>query len=160
MKNELVMEPVFDTIEEIDLVKNQDDLTPEQRAYWLESIERDMRNMDQPKKYVSLGQFGQELIAAVKSKICMCWQDFAVIVDYILKKGLSKLLRNSGEGLELRIFFRSQRTTFLQFATHRFFPDNIARRNEQNTNKTIKPADETEVIADVIIRESETTAMD
>ena len=72
MKNELVMEPVFDTIEEIDLVKNQDDLTPEQRAYWLESIERDMRNMDQPKKYVSLGQFGQELIAAVKSKICMC----------------------------------------------------------------------------------------
>ncbi len=38
---------------------------------WLESIERDMRNMDQPKKYVSLEQFGQELMAAVKSKICM-----------------------------------------------------------------------------------------
>ena len=41
----------------------------EQRAYWLESIERDMRNMDQPKKYVSLEQFGQELMAAVKSKV-------------------------------------------------------------------------------------------
>jgi len=77
-----------------------------------------------------------------------------------LKKGLSKLLRNSGEGLELRIFFRSQRTTFLQFATHRFFPDNIAHRNEQNSNKAIKPADETEVIADVIIRESEIATMD
>ena len=46
MKNELVKEPMIDTIEEIDLVKNQDDLTPEQRAYWLKSIERDMRNMD------------------------------------------------------------------------------------------------------------------
>ena len=69
MKNELVMEPMIDTIEEIDLVKNQDDLTPEQRAYWLESIERDMRNMDQPKKYVSLEQFGQELMATVKSKV-------------------------------------------------------------------------------------------
>jgi hypothetical protein len=42
----------------------------------------------------------------------------------------------------------------------RSFSDNIARRNEQNTNKAIKPADETEVIADVIIRESEIAAMD
>ena len=65
------MEPMIDTREEIDLVKNQDDLTPEQRAYWLESIERDMRNMDKLKKYVSLEQFGQELMSAVKSKICM-----------------------------------------------------------------------------------------
>lgn len=82
MKNELGMEPMIDTIEEIDLVKNQDDLTPEQRAYWLESIERDMRNMDQPKKYVSLEQFGQELMAAVKSKIMY------VIVDRILLSSL------------------------------------------------------------------------
>ena len=69
MKNELVMEPVFDTIEEIDLATTQDELTPEQRAYWLESIERDMRNMDQPKKYITLEQFGQELMEAVRSKI-------------------------------------------------------------------------------------------
>ena len=69
MKNELVMEPVFDTIEEIDLAPMQDELTPEQRAYWLESIERDMRNMDQPKKYITLEQFGQELMEAVRSKI-------------------------------------------------------------------------------------------
>ena len=68
-KNELVMDPVTDTIEEIGLATMQDDLTPEQRAYWLESIERDMRNMDQPKKYITLEQFGQELMAAVKSKI-------------------------------------------------------------------------------------------
>ena len=39
------MEAVIDTIEEIDLATMQDELTPEQRAYWLESIERDMRNM-------------------------------------------------------------------------------------------------------------------
>ena len=63
------MDPVTDTIEEIGLAAMQDDLTPEQRAYWLESIERDMRNMDQPKKYITLEQFGQELMAAVKSKI-------------------------------------------------------------------------------------------
>ena len=69
MKNELVMEPVFYTIEEIDLAPMQDELTPEQRAYWLESIERDMRNMDQPKKYITLEQFGQELMDAVRSKI-------------------------------------------------------------------------------------------
>lgn len=69
MKNDFVMEPVIDTVEEIDLATLQDDLTPEQRAYWLDSIERDMRNMDQPKKYISLEQFGQELMAAVRSKI-------------------------------------------------------------------------------------------
>ncbi len=69
MKNELVMEPTFDTIEEIDLATMQDELTPEQRDYWLKSIERDMRNMDQPKKYITLEQFGQELMAAVRSKI-------------------------------------------------------------------------------------------
>ena len=49
---------------------------------------------------------------------------------------------------------------FVRFAIHRIFSDNIARRNEQNTNKTIKPADETEVIADVIIRENEIAATD
>lgn len=69
MKNKFVMEPTFDTIEEIDLATMQDELTPEQRDYWLKSIERDMRNMDQPKKYITLEQFGQELMSAVRSKI-------------------------------------------------------------------------------------------
>ena len=63
------MDTVIDTIEETGLATMQDELTPEQRAYWQESIERDMRNMDQPKKYVTLEQFGQELMAAVRSKI-------------------------------------------------------------------------------------------
>lgn len=63
------MEPIIDTVEKIDLTTLQDELTPEQRAYWLESIERDMRNIDQPKKYITLEQFGQELMAAVRSKI-------------------------------------------------------------------------------------------
>jgi len=63
------MEPVFDIIEEIDLATMQDELTPEQRDYWLKSIERDMHNMDQPKKYITLEQFGQELMEAVRSKI-------------------------------------------------------------------------------------------
>lgn len=68
-KNEFVMDAVIDTIEENDLATMQDELTPEQRDYWLKSIERDMRNMDQPKKYITLEQFGQELMAAVRSKI-------------------------------------------------------------------------------------------
>ena len=63
------MDTVIDVIEEIDLATMQDELTPEQRAYWLESIERDMRNMDQPKKYITLEQFGQELLSAVRSKV-------------------------------------------------------------------------------------------
>lgn len=64
------MEAVIDTIEEIDLATMQDELTPEQRAYWLKSIERDMRTMNQPKKYINLEQFGQELMVAVRRKIC------------------------------------------------------------------------------------------
>ena len=35
---------------------------------------------------------------------------------------------------------------------------NIEERNERNSNKTVKPADETEAIADVIIREKEIAA--
>lgn len=63
------MDTAVDTIEEIGHATMQDVLTPEQRAYWLEAIERDMHNMDQPKKYITLEQFGQELMAAVRSKI-------------------------------------------------------------------------------------------
>ena len=64
------MDAVIDTIEEIGLATMQDELTPVQRAYWQESIERDMHNMDQPKKYITLEQFGQELMSAVRSKMC------------------------------------------------------------------------------------------
>ena len=44
---------------------------------------------------------------------------------------------------------------FVRFAIRRLFPTNIAQRNERNATKTVKPTDETEAIADVIIRERE-----
>ena len=58
-------------MEETVATEVQDDLTPEQRAYWEASIERDMRDIaeDKPKKYITLEQFGKELMAAVRRKI-------------------------------------------------------------------------------------------
>ena len=47
---------------------------------------------------------------------------------------------------------------FVRFAIRRLFPHNIAQRNERNANKTVKPTDESEAIADVIIRENEIAA--
>ena len=47
---------------------------------------------------------------------------------------------------------------FVRFAIRKIFPSNIAQRNERNATKTVKPADETEAIADVIIREDEISA--
>lgn len=47
---------------------------------------------------------------------------------------------------------------FVRFAIRRLFPSNIAERNERNATKTVKPTDETEAIADVIIREKEIAA--
>ena len=41
----------------------------------------------------------------------------------------------------------------MRFSIRKIFPGNIEERNERNSNKTVKPADETEAIADVIIRE-------
>ena len=47
---------------------------------------------------------------------------------------------------------------FVRFAIRHIFPADIAQRNERNATKTVKPADETEAIADVIIREKEIAA--
>ena len=47
---------------------------------------------------------------------------------------------------------------FVRFAIRRLFPTNIAQRNERNATKTVKPTDETEAIADVLIREDEIAA--
>ena len=60
-----------DTLEETVATEVGDDLTPEQRAYWEASIERDMRDIAEgkPKKYITLEQFGQELMAAVRRTI-------------------------------------------------------------------------------------------
>ena len=49
---------------------------------------------------------------------------------------------------------------FVRFVIRRLFASNIAQRNEQNSNKTVKPSDETEAIADVIIREDEIATTD
>ena len=49
---------------------------------------------------------------------------------------------------------------FVRFAIRHLFAGNISQRNEQNSNKTVKPSDESEAIADVIIREDEIAAMD
>ena len=49
---------------------------------------------------------------------------------------------------------------FVRFVVRRLFASNISKRNEQNSNKTVKPSDEAEAIADVIIREDEIAATD
>ena len=49
---------------------------------------------------------------------------------------------------------------FVRFAIRHLFAENISQRNEQNISKTVKPSDETEAIADVIIREDEIAATD
>ena len=49
---------------------------------------------------------------------------------------------------------------FVRFAIGKIFTDNVEQRNELNPDKTVKPSDEAEAIADVIIREREIAAMD
>jgi hypothetical protein len=47
---------------------------------------------------------------------------------------------------------------FVRFAIRRIFPTDIEQRNVRNASKRVKPTDETEAIADVIIREKEIAA--
>ena len=49
---------------------------------------------------------------------------------------------------------------FVRFIIGKIFTGNVEQRNEMNPDKTVKPSDETEAIADVIIREREIAAMD
>ena len=49
---------------------------------------------------------------------------------------------------------------FVRFVIRRLFASNIAQRNEQNSDKTVKPSDEAEAIADVIIRDDEIASTD
>ena len=49
---------------------------------------------------------------------------------------------------------------FVRFVIRHLFADNISQRNEQNITKTVKPSNESEAIADVIIREDEIAATD
>ena len=65
------MTMLADTLEEAVATEVQDDLTPEQRAYWEASIERDMRDIAEgkPKKYITLDEFERKLIEAVRNKL-------------------------------------------------------------------------------------------
>ena len=54
-------------MKEMNLVEVEDDLTPEQRAYWEASIERDLREIAEgkPQEYISGDEFWGKLTNAV-----------------------------------------------------------------------------------------------
>jgi hypothetical protein len=58
-------------MKKMNLVEVEDDLTPEQRAYWEASIERDLREIAEgkPQEYISLEQFGEELRASIRRRL-------------------------------------------------------------------------------------------
>ena len=58
-------------MKEMNLVEVEDNLTPEQRAYWEASIERDLREIAEgkPQEYISLEQFGEELRASIRRRL-------------------------------------------------------------------------------------------
>ena len=58
-------------MKEMNVVEVEDDLTPEQRAYWEASIERDLREIAEgkPQEYISLEQFGEELRASIRRRL-------------------------------------------------------------------------------------------
>ncbi len=63
-----MMKTTVETEKKIDFEAIEDDLTPEQRAYWEASIERDMRDIAEgkPKKYLTLDEFETKLIEAAR----------------------------------------------------------------------------------------------
>jgi len=54
---------------EMNLVEIEDDLTPEERAYWEASIERDMRNPNRGKVHRPIGEFWQKLEAELEKDL-------------------------------------------------------------------------------------------
>ena len=58
-------------MKEMNIAEVEDDLTPEQRAYWEASIERDLREIAEgkPQEYISLEQFGEELRASIRRRL-------------------------------------------------------------------------------------------
>ncbi len=59
-----MMNTFVDTLDDTDVMEMQGDLTPEQRAYWESVIERDMRDRNKTKNYLTLDEFEQKLTAA------------------------------------------------------------------------------------------------
>lgn len=63
-----MMNTTIETEEKTDFEAIEDDLTPEQRAFWEASIERDLRDIAEgkPNKYLTLDEFEEKLIEAVR----------------------------------------------------------------------------------------------
>ena len=63
-----MMNTTIETEEKTDFEAIEDDLTPEQRAFWEASIERDLRDIAEgkPNKYLTLDEFEKKLIEAVR----------------------------------------------------------------------------------------------
>ena len=63
-----MMNTTTDTEEKIDFEAIEESLTPEQKAYWEASIERDLRDIAEgkPNKYLTLDEFEEKLIEAVR----------------------------------------------------------------------------------------------
>ena len=56
-----------DTLDDTDVMETQDDLSPEQRAYWAKSIEEDLAEIasGKPQRYITIDEFEKKMIAAV-----------------------------------------------------------------------------------------------
>ena len=59
-----MMNTFVDTTEDTDVLEMKGDLTPEQLAYWESVIERDIRDKNKAKNYLTLDEFEQKLTAA------------------------------------------------------------------------------------------------
>lgn len=60
------MTTFIDTLEETDVTTLQDDLTPEERAYWEASIERDLQNPNRGKEHRPIEELRQKMLAALE----------------------------------------------------------------------------------------------
>ena len=60
------MTTFIDTLEETSFATITDDLTPEQRAYWEASIERDMQNTNRGKEHRPIEELRQNMLAALE----------------------------------------------------------------------------------------------
>jgi phage terminase large subunit len=58
------MNTFVDIMDDADVMEMQGNLTTEQRSYWDSVIERDMRDRDKTKSYLTLDEFEQKLTAA------------------------------------------------------------------------------------------------
>jgi len=59
-----MMNTFVDTLDDTDVMEMQGDLTSGQRAYWESVIERDVRDRNKTKNYLTLDEFEQKLTAA------------------------------------------------------------------------------------------------